>query len=67
MKYTNLDYADLLDIHRNPEANAGSTILKVLSPGLLEKPEDLEKMVSAKYRYTGPGKWYRVIREKYTE
>lgn len=67
MKYKSLDYSSLLDVHRNPDNNKENPILKVLSPGLLEKPEDLENMVSAKYRYTGPGKWYRVIREKYVE
>lgn len=36
---------------------------KILSPRALEEAEELEKVISSRFRYTGPGKWVKIVKD----
>ena len=62
-----MDYDELLKIAAGENTgNGNKDIIKLLSPSALEKPEDLEGIISARFRYTGPGKWVKILREQHS-
>ncbi|MDC7225303.1 MAG: hypothetical protein PQJ61_00905 [Spirochaetales bacterium] len=61
-----MEYKDLLEIaagKSNENKDISDAVKKWLSPPPLDKPEELEKLISTRYRYTGPGKWMKILRE----
>jgi hypothetical protein len=59
-----MTYQDLITIIKNEELreiDIDQNYLKVLSPQPLKSPQDLELIISSKFRYLGPGKWKNVI------
>ena len=54
-----MEYQELLRVAAGDRAGDDSIdkdIKRLLSPAPLKEPEDLEKIISARFRYTGPGK-----------
>ncbi len=60
----NMTYNKLLDLYKNGNSTSDEAILKILQPKPLKDAGELEQIVSSRFRYTGPGKWTRIIREK---
>ncbi len=61
-----MQYEELIDLLHHPDnqqTGTGKTVQQLLSPRPLQNPEDLERMISTRFRYTGPGKWVRVLRD----
>ena len=58
-----MTYNELLDIYKNKAATDNAALQKLLKPMPLEKTEELLDSVSSRFRFTGPGKWAKIIRE----
>ena len=61
-----MDYNELLEIYKNidaPEQVPPPALRKVLSPSALNNAEELENIISSRFKYTGPGKWTKIIRD----
>ena len=61
-----MDYNELLEIASGTctgSSDINEDIKKLLSPAPLAEPEDLERIISARFRYTGPGKWMKILRQ----
>lgn len=64
-----MTYNKLLEIYKNPAIKNGiipeveSSVRKILSPRPLKDIQELTEISSSKFRYTGPGKWVKIIRE----
>ncbi|HAK46275.1 MAG TPA: hypothetical protein DCO79_10220 [Spirochaeta sp.] len=61
-----MHYNDLKKIAAGSEEDfttVNESVKKLLSPRPLNRPEDLVEMISARFRYTGPGKWVKILKE----
>ena len=61
-----MEYNELLRVAAGDRAGDDSIdkdIKRLLSSAPLKEPEDLEKIISARFRYTGPGKWMKILRQ----
>lgn len=61
-----MNYNDLIKITAGTNltgADVNDSVRKLLSPRPLENPEELEKIISARFRYTGPGKWVKILKD----
>ena len=60
-----MKYDDLIKTYKTGIAAEGISPvhLKILSPRPLQKAEDLEKVISSRFRYTGPGKWVKIVKD----
>lgn len=57
-----MKYNELLEIYRNPTIE-NNAVEKILSPKPLKNLQELTEISSSRFRYTGPGKWSKIIRE----
>ena len=60
-----MNFDDLINAHKNTEIckELNEHHLKLLSPSPLKEAEELETVISSRFRYTGPGKWVKIIRD----
>ncbi|MBI9109200.1 MAG: hypothetical protein JEZ04_20815 [Spirochaetales bacterium] len=60
-----MNYDDLIKTYKNGTVTGELTPvhLKILSPRPLERAEELENVISSRFRYTGPGKWAKIVRD----
>ena len=64
-----MNYNELLEIYKNPETenceNSGTdpAVKRIMSPKPLKDLQELTEISSLRFRYTGPGKWVKIIRE----
>lgn len=60
-----MNYEKLIELYKTGEIQNGCSEFhhKILSPAPLGTATELENVISSKFRYTGPGKWIKIIKE----
>lgn len=63
-----MTYKQLLEIYNGPEGGSScsdseAAVKKILTPKPLKNIKELTEISSSKFRYTGPGKWVKIIKE----
>lgn len=61
-----MNYNQLIELYKNAESadqTETRAVKKLLSPLPLQNAEDLESIIPSRFKYTGPGKWARIIKE----
>ena len=61
-----MKYDELLEIFRNLGAGASvrPELSELLLPEALKRADELEKVIDSRFRYTGPGPWLDIIKNK---